>query len=323
VRCNLRCVYCYAANVRFGGGGDMTFETAQQAVDLMGSGPFTLQFAGGEPLLNLPLMEKVMEYTHARFPDVRFAVQTNGTLLDEKAAALFKRYRVAIGVSLDGKVKTSEKQRGQSASALNGILLLNAHGLCANITAVVTRENADKLCEIVDMAVYLQNVRGIGLDLLRKAGRAGESDSPAQCADKDALQRGLRALYHHLEEVNRLLPHPIIVREFEKTRCQFAHGVGDGVYCYAAQGDSYVVLPDGDCYPCGSLAGDSQYRMGNVHTGIERREIACSRPVECAACPWRKYCTGGCPSRGLLSGGFDELDCVMKKTIFELIGGNP
>jgi uncharacterized protein len=301
--------------------GDMELEMAQQVVNLMGSHPFRLQFAGGEPLLNLPLMEKIMEYTRTRCPDARFSVQTNGTMLDEKAAAVFRRYRVAIGVSLDGKFETNEKQRGRSADALNGILLLRARGLCANITSVVTHENAEKLCEIVDMAVYLQNVRGIGLDLLRKAGRAGEPASPAQPADKDALKRGIQELYRHLEQVNRLLPHPITIREFEKVRHQLTHGACDGEqpYCYATQGDSYVVLPDGDCYPCGSLAGQRQDYMGNVRTGIERRAINCSRPAPCVDCAYQKFCTGGCPSRGLLNGGFDELDCVMKKTIFELI----
>jgi uncharacterized protein len=302
----------------------MSFETAQLAVDRMGSGPspFTLQFAGGEPLLNLALMEKVMGYTRQRRPDARFSVQTNGTLLDEKAAALFKRYRVAIGVSLDGKVETNEMQRGCSAGTLSGILLLRDCGLSVNITTVVTRENAEKLREIVDMAVYLQNVRGIGLDLLRKAGRAAETASPVRCADGDALKRGIQALYCHLKEVNRLLPRPIIVREFEKARYQLSRGDNGGgePYCYASLGDSFVVLPDGDCYPCGSLAGNRRYRMGNIRTGIIPRALGCSRPPEkCSACTWRKFCTGGCPSRGLLVGGFDELDCVMKRTAFEVM----
>lgn len=312
-RCDLRCRYCYAAN---GPQADMAPDTARKAIDLMGGRPFRLQLAGGEPLLNRRLLLEILE-TVGGEPNILCSIQTNATLVDDVLAEVFRKNRVAVGVSLDGMPEINEKQRGLTPKALEGVRILGAHGLRVNLTAVVTAENAARLDQLVDLAVYLGNVNGIGLDLLRQAGRAAESKIAP--ADPGSLERGLRALKIRLDQVNRLLPRPLVVREFEKAKyCLHAeHPCVD--YCFAAQGKSFVVLPNGDCLPCGSLAGQAQYSMGNVHSGVHPLSIRCARPEKCNTCVYRKACAGGCPSRGLLRGGFDELDCLMKKISFQLM----
>jgi len=78
--CNLRCRYCYA------NGGDkaeyMDWQVARQALDIMikESRGFKIQFAGGEPLLNMELIEQVVDYT--RNMKVVYQLQTNATLID-------------------------------------------------------------------------------------------------------------------------------------------------------------------------------------------------------------------------------------------------
>lgn len=312
-RCNLRCRYCYAAN---GPKTDMAPNTAQKAIDHMGGRPFRLQLAGGEPLLNRALLLQVLERIRGN-PDISCSIQTNATLIDDEAAEVFRKNRVAVGVSLDGKPEINEKLRGETRKALDGIRILGEHGIRVNLTVVVTEENAAHLAELVDLSVYLGNVNGIGLDLLRRAGRA--VDGQIFSASPESLRQGLLALKKRLDGVNRLLRQPLVVREFEKARYCLAAERPCMDYCYAAQGNSFVVLPDGDCYPCGSLAGREQYSMGNVHSAVHPLSIQCTRPEKCETCVYRRACTGGCPSRGLLRGGFDELDCLMKMVSFQLM----
>lgn len=315
-KCNLRCRYCYAAK---NDQGEMDLGTARLAVQQMGDTPFRLQFAGGEPLLNLPLLAEILEYIREYRIPARCSLQTNGTLITDEAAEILRAHRVAVGVSLDGGPKVNEKLRGHTQEVLAGIACLARHGMMVNLNAVVTEENAETLADLVDIAIYLGNVNGIGLDLLRIAGRAraGGIRPPTQ----EALQKGLAELKDRLDARNCLLKRKLVVREFEKAAYYLGtqHPCLD--YCFAAQGRSYVVLPDGDCYPCGSLAGDRQYYMGNVHTAVHPVAIQCIRPRMCAACAYAKVCTGGCPSRGLLRGGFDELDCLMKKITFQFAEG--
>ena len=313
-KCNLRCKYCYASEAPQ---SDMDFETAAKAIDLMRGAPITIQISGGEPLLNVTLIEKIFAYATER-NIMDFAIQTNGTLIDDKTVELLKRYRVAIGVSLDGKPETNEYHRGGTNEVVDGIVLLREQSLMLNLNCVVSDFNAGRLREMVDMAVYFGNVRGIGFDLLRNAGRAAESDTQIACADAESLSEGLYALSDYLEKINQILPEKIVVREFEKARIQYGKKMDSRDYCYAAVGKSYVVLPDGDCYVCGSLIGESKYYMGNVHGEVQPLSIECNIPADCAKCKHGEYCTGGCPARAITSGGFNELDCVVRKISFEI-----
>ena len=311
-RCNLKCKYCYAAH---GPAKDMDMDTFKKAVELMGAYPFKIQFAGGEPLLNKPLLEEILDYLERERPDVSCAIQTNGTLIDDSFARMVKRHRLAVGVSMDGKPDKNEWLRGRTKAVIEGVRLLGDYGISLNLNTVVTAENVLHLADIVDMAVYFGNVRGIGLDLLRLSGRAMEKQ--VHRAEPGDLEEGLHLLKERLDTVNRLLKRPLVVREFQKAAYYLKTRNVCMDYCFASQGNSFVVLPDGECYPCGSLAGEKKYNMGNVHSAVTPIRINCTRPPQCSDCTYRSVCSGGCPSRGLLYGGFDELDCLMKKITFQ------
>ena len=315
-RCNLQCSYCYAAATS---AAEMEFATAARAIDLLADKPLKIQFAGGEPLLNLPLIKQVLAYASTKCADTLFAIQTNGTLLDDDIISLFKQYQVAIGISLDGKPELNQRLRGGTKATAAGIRLLREHGLNVNLNTVVSAANVAKLNDLLDLAIYFGNVRGIGLDLLRRAGRAAVAKPAVITADAESLRAGLIKLYRYQQKINAIYPRPIVVREFAKARVLLNSKKPARDYCYATQGESYIVLPSGDCYPCGSLAADEQYFMGNIYSAVKPLALPCSRPPECVGCRYADFCPGGCPARGLLVGGFDELDCIMKKTAFELL----
>jgi uncharacterized protein len=295
----------------------MDTAVARMAVDAIKE-PFMIQFSGGEPLLMPDLMAEIMDYARSKNPGVSFALQTNGTLLNEQAIKLLKKYRVAIGVSLDGRPEVNEYLRGKTGEVIAGIRLLGEAGLLVNLNTVVCDINAEKLHETADMAFHLGNVRGIALDPLRVAGRAG--DGNIKPASGPALTRGLERLYLRVREINAVSPGKLLVREFEKARCLKAAGNPCTDYCYAARGDSFVVLPNGDCCPCGSLAGREEYTLGNVRTGLRTMSLRYTKPPQCASCPHLRYCNGACPSRFILNGGSDP-DCRIRRYGFEKSGG--
>jgi uncharacterized protein len=77
LRCNQSCVYCHASRAPMDRAGfDMTVETARRAVDLAlasTSPAITLEFQGGEPLANFPVVREVVEYALARNAEARGA----------------------------------------------------------------------------------------------------------------------------------------------------------------------------------------------------------------------------------------------------------
>jgi len=118
--CNLSCRYCYAERIETSAPRFMTKETAQQSVEFLisrssASHPLTIVLWGGEPLLNMNVLEFVLRFTSGQMQrlkrSVLFATTTNGTLLTPEASSLLARYRVAVNVSLDGDEQCHDAYR--------------------------------------------------------------------------------------------------------------------------------------------------------------------------------------------------------------------
>lgn len=311
--CNLRCKYCYAteANCK----DYMDFATAKQVLDSFRNKPLKIQFAGGEPLLNVELINQICSYVHDNNIDAIFQLQTNGTLLTEETIKVLKRWKISIGVSLDGIPKVNDKTREEGQRAVQGIKQLAKEGITIGINTVVTKHNVATLGELIDLALYMGNVGGIGLDLLRQVG-GGLTNYDELQIDASELKAGFRALVERSQQVYELTGRKIQIREIEKARKRLQIKNPKGDYCYASCGKSLVILPSGKIYPCGSLLYES-YCMGEATDMASFREISI-RPEEstkCKECRYSNCCPKGCPSRRIRNVG-EDLDCVLLKEAF-------
>lgn len=291
----------------------MTFETAKKAIDALSAFPLKIQFAGGEPLLNFPLAERICSYVREQNINAVFQLQTNGTLLTEDLVRRLRQNQISVGISLDGIPEVNHLTRGRTADAVRGIRLLGRQGLTVGLNAVVTVQTVKALPQLVDLAFYLGNVGGIGLDLLRHSGRGLDAlDSSAE-----DLRQALISMDRRSRELRQLFGKKIELREVELARKRLS-GQGDSRhYCYASCGRSVVVLPDGKTYPCGSLLSE-EFCMGSVDN-LESQKVRSlelgDRP-HCTACRYEAYCPKGCPSRRLRNQ--NDLECVLLKTAFQL-----
>ena len=63
--CNMRCSYCYGEGGEYNNKGIMTENVAFQAIDYLVKNStdelLHIAFLGGEPLLNFPLLKKVVD----------------------------------------------------------------------------------------------------------------------------------------------------------------------------------------------------------------------------------------------------------------------
>ncbi len=320
-RCNLRCKYCYAYGEQWQ--RDMDFAVAQKAVDALKDRPLKIQFTGGEPLLNFKLMRQVYAYAKNQGYDCVFQLQTNGTLIDADIAAEIREMGISTGVSLDGPVDVNEALRGGTKRALQGIQELGKKGVRVNLNSTVTAQNVERLPELMDFAVYLGNVAGIGLDLLRFSGRAGEKESPVEKPGEAQLVKTIYALSEKSRYFHETTGIKIGVRPIEEAKKRLRWKLNNRYYCYASCGKSYVVLPNGDVFPCGTLKDHKEFYMGNIHEGQIK---SCSLPSlpkndSCVACPYHQYCPGACPARVITNWydtSSDHLDCTMRKTAFAI-----
>lgn len=101
VVCNLSCPYCYEHPMRDAGNfrhKTYSVEKMLQGLEREG-GHFTL--FGGEPLLtDIDDLETIFKWGYERYGGN--GIQTNGTLITERHIEMFKKYKVHVGISVDG-----------------------------------------------------------------------------------------------------------------------------------------------------------------------------------------------------------------------------
>lgn len=321
-RCNLRCAYCYAARTdepAF----DMEEQTALRAVELCCpvGGSLRIQFTGGEPLLKLDLMEAVAQFGKRTGRRLLLSVQTNGMLLSPDVCRRLKAIECGIGVSLDGiaennRLRVFPDGTPSVDAVLQGIRNLGQAGLRCGLTAVVTYANASHLGQLPDLALYLGNVMGVGLDLLRPLGR-GQGQNLA--ADPEELTLGVRTLAERAETLTKAGV-PFRFRELERLKKRQALPNCGEDYCFAQTGASFAVDGRGDCWPCSSLAGKEAFFLGNIHGGTpvgNKRNPELAAPVSCKNCHCYSLCLGGCPAGRTAGEDKDELTCVLHKALQE------
>jgi len=157
-RCNLDCSYCYVFNRR-----DQSWRTRTRAMSdevfaatverirrhclVSGQTKARLLFHGGEPLLVGPrTLEKWIDLARSQLgpvAEVRFAVQTNGTLITDRWARLLVDNDVEVGISLDGPPEINDAARvdhagrGSHRRVVDGVEHLRAAGAPINILTVV------------------------------------------------------------------------------------------------------------------------------------------------------------------------------------------
>ena len=119
--CNLDCTYCYylpTKTVYDGHEHKMTMRTLEDV--FAGFLPqfgdeVTISWQGGEPMLaGLEFFEKAVELQkrHGRSDQtVKHAIQTNGTLLDEKWCQFLNEHHFLVGLSIDGPPKFHDHYR--------------------------------------------------------------------------------------------------------------------------------------------------------------------------------------------------------------------
>lgn len=168
VKCNIQCQYCYQNPQRDAGNVLQTYDLGlmKAAVEKEG-GPFTL--FGGEGLM---VPEKDLEDLWAwGFEKYgRNSIQTNGTIITENHIRMFKRYKVQVGISVDGPGElndvrwsgTLERTRELTAKTHAAIERLCAEGSPPSIIVTLHRFNGtrDKLPIMHD---WLRHLQGIGV----------------------------------------------------------------------------------------------------------------------------------------------------------------
>ncbi|MGE5298039.1 MAG: radical SAM protein [Acidobacteriaceae bacterium] len=308
-KCNFRCTYCIHFNNleadRKGNGrnGKMDWDTAKRALDwyftLLPDGrEANVNFGGGEPLLNWPLILQSLEYCAKTFPlrKTSFSINTNASLITPEIAQTLRLYRVSIATSLDGiqqgndKVRLTAGGKGTFLSVVRGFDILAKAGYPIDgFSATVDRRNFGDLNEsLIDWAIShgMVEVR-IDIDVLDLEGISVD----------EAVSKILRLRAYGKNknvDVFGFWSRPFENFNFNPTNEHVA-------FCGGVRGNSVCINPQGNAFICGysrTVLGNIKEPQQILAPGSPYATIVASRlvgrPKECAGCPIEGQCAGAC-----------------------------
>lgn len=335
--CNLRCGYCFAGTGDFGGRRAlMSREVGEAAVDyiISHSGErrhCEIDFFGGEPLVNMPVVKHVTEYVRKRERETgkifKLTLTTNGLLLDESTRLWLNENNISMVLSLDGRKTTHDRMRPDAAGrGTYDRVLKNFRHLVASrdgknyfLRGTYTRYNLDFADDVLAMADAGFDVLSVEPVVAKDAPFAiGEGDLPRVFAEYDRLtdeymkrrQEGRGFFFFHFNM--DLSNGPCVAKRLS--------GCGAGH-------EYYAMAADGSLYPCHQFVGRERYRLGSVFTGVKsdwpeifRESHVLSKP-ECARCWARFFCSGGCHANAeLFTGDIKKpygIGCAIQKKRIE------
>lgn len=280
-RCNCRCLHCYQSEYSVQTEYSVLLQMLNQYAaffNYMGQQGI-LTITGGEPLIH-PDFWSLLEILVSQYPQIAWAVLTNGTLIDaETARRLAELGPRFVQVSIEGRAPVHDRIRGAGnyKAALEGIRNLSRCGVRVSVSFTA---HAANYREITHVARLARRIKGVRVWSDRMIPAAGEQDplalNPVQSYDYLKKMRSSGCV-----SMNRAL--------------QFLEG-GNSYRCVAGL-SLMTVMPDGTVYPCRRLpipAGNLlQESLDAIYEGPLMLELRTRTCEDCAACLYREVCNGG------------------------------
>ena len=285
--CNLKCVYCYAAERDEK--ENACFETWQRyisdIIDFAGKPTFT--FTGGEPL-TVPYALDLAAFTKEK--GCGNILLTNGTFINEKNARqiadLFYMVKISLD-SVDEAVSGELRGKGVAEKAENAFNLLQQRGSNVQILATVSSKTLDS----VETFSNHFNQRVQFQPLYSMMGRARKGSDLTITGEEyyDSLVKsGKFKLLHQYHDT---------ILSFRNNPCKRC-ALANGEISIDSKGNVYPChLMHYDSLCCGNLNRES---MEKIYTGSKMndlRAVNVDNIPKCKICVFRNICGGGCRAR--------------------------
>ncbi|MFW5780569.1 MAG: thioether cross-link-forming SCIFF peptide maturase [Bacillota bacterium] len=338
--CNMRCLYCFAKDGSYNTARDyMSFEVAKRSVDFLINNSSTrknleIDFFGGEPLLNLDVIKKTVEYAKKEGAKKKkifnFTLTTNCVNLDDSVIDYLNREMVNIVLSIDGRKITHESVRKCLDKSVSYENILQKAKSVKNIRGdksyyvrgTFTAKNLDFANDIIAL-------NDAGFDQISIEPVVMEKSS--NLAIKKEHIKDIKKEYERFANIylDRRKTHKWFnffhfMVDLDCGPCVNKRLTGCGA------GTEYLsVSPTGDIYPCHQFVGDENFVLGNVFEGVKKQDIrnefskiSVLSKEKCQNCFAKYYCGGGCIANAHKFGegmkGVYEISCELMRKRLDL-----
>jgi len=314
--CNLACTYCHYRSKealypgsRFLMSREVLAAFTEQYLAANSGSQVTFTWQGGEPTLaGIPFFRVALElqekYARSDTPIIN-ALQTNGTLLNDKWGEFLHKHGFLVGISLDGppglhNICRVDRGGGPSFDAvMRGIKMLKEHKVEFNVLAAIHAKNSAYPLEVYQ---FLRDELGAKyIQFIPIVSRIGGAVAPYSVTPRkfgsfliSIFDEWLR---HDIGKVH--------VQIFEEALAAWA-GLPRSLCVFAETcGRCLALEHNGDLYSCDFYV-DPAHKLGNIlHTPLidlvrspQQRRFGLAKqttlPRYCRECEYRFVCNGGC-----------------------------
>ena len=287
LKCNLKCSYCsLGVGEVLGSQTELKYDIDQLAAFVeqhLGGKEVYVTFYGGEPTLNREMMGNVMR----RFPEFRFQLQTNGTLLDSLPDWMLHRLSNIL-VSIDGGEQTTDGYRGRGVwrQVLKNVNHVRDR-LGGSSTARVTWSHPDTSFEELDDLAE-------SFDYLYWQFVADEQYFEGSMEKRRAvLVQLIDKFFRRTEKLYPLIPIMGMVRN--KVLPNRARELYSGLTQCRVSTHILNIMPDGKIFPCPDMMYVPSMQMGHIQDNWLRKSPLQPHPdMPCATCEAYSWCRGNC-----------------------------
>jgi len=294
--CNLDCQYCFVKKT----GERMPWEIARKSVDLLIDSPGKeklLSMYGGEPFLEVPLIEQIVEYARLgaakKNKKLTISIATNLTILNKKIISLIKENNIKITISIVGISRWHNKfRRFASGKGTHNIVLKNLKILSSRIpeknlgiSFVVFPSTSGEILKNFNAIRKLTKIKNINFEIVQEFEKWKEEDR-ANFADNyrqiilnlaENILKGSGAYY--VNAINWETAKGLLSEKYSGC-CPFKYSL--------------------EIYPSGEMAfspfllnrkNKEEFVVGGIENGIKKEYLNCvfdKNKSACAACE-RKY----------------------------------
>lgn len=315
--CNMDCAYCfYTRNNTYPPAGkrrmnEQVLETMITQLCVQPVPGLSFGWQGGEPtLMGIDFYKKAIGHMQ-RYGDGKIianGIQTNGILIDQAWALLFKQYHFLVGLSLDGPEHIHDHYRMQKKgkSSFEKVTaaakrLLDA-GVEVNVLTVINDYSVQFPDEIYSFH------KSLGLHFMQfipcletKPDGKGVANYSVSAGDYGKFLCKLFDLW--LGDFSNGIP-TTSIRFFESLLFQYAGFAPTECTQSKTCGNYLVIEHNGDVYPCDFYV-DPDWKLGNLletplpalmnlEKQTEFGKLKSTVPGECLTCSWKHLCHGGC-----------------------------
>lgn len=342
--CNLACTYCYEGNGINKKYPDNrlindNFEQAMDKFDAYIDGLYkynncnltTIILHGGEPtLINPNFFDILMERQKIKGYNLKWGIQTNGTMINDQYIDLFRKYNVNVGVSLDGLKQHHDSNRitkeGKPTFDIveKNIEKKKTEAINVNLLLTISNENVNDIIDIYDYIANKNMHFNFNLIYPNKHHNIA--------LDDDVFSVALCNLFDHWINDDK---HKIIILPFYRIIEGILHPERGIPVCHwrkNCEGKIVAIDTKGNIYDCERWIGRSEMCLGNIEDGFDfcihnanffnkRAEILMK--TECYNCEIQRFCYGGCPANAyFLYNDYNRKDssiCNYRKSIIKYI----